>query len=88
MIEFGQPLALLGGLAVSLPILAHMAFRRVSEKRLFPSLRFLTPTSIPRSGKKRPSDWPLLLLRVLLFLVIVMILADPCLLYTSDAADE
>ena len=81
MIEFGQPLALLGGLAVSLPILAHMAFRRVSEKRLFPSLRFLTPTSIPRSGKKRPSDWPLLLLRVLLFLVIVMILADP---YWSD----
>ncbi len=81
MIEFGQPLALLGGLAVGLPIIAHMAYRRVSEKRLFPSLRFLTPTSIPRSGKKRPSDWPLLLLRVLLFVVIMMILADP---YWSD----
>jgi len=81
MIEFGQPLALLGGLAVGLPIIAHLAYRRVSEKRLFPSLRFLTPTSIPRSGKKRPSDWPLLLLRVLLFVVIMMILADP---YWSD----
>lgn len=77
MIEFGQPLALFGGLALSLPILAHMAYRRITEKRLFPSLRFLSPTTIPRSGRKRPSDWPLLLLRLLLFTAIVLILADP-----------
>jgi len=77
MIEFGQPLALWGGLAVALPILAHMAYRRISEKYFFPSLRFLTPTTIPRSGKKRPSDWFLLLIRILLFFCIVMILADP-----------
>lgn len=77
MIEFGQPLALVGGLAVALPILAHMAYRRITEKYFFPSLRFITPTTIPRSGKKRPSDWFLLLLRILLFFCIVMILADP-----------
>ena len=77
MIEFGQPAALWTALSIGLPILAHMAYRRVSEKFYFPSLRFIRPSQIPRTGKRTPSDIPLLLLRILLFIVLTALLADP-----------
>ena len=70
MIEFGQPAALWTALSIGLPILAHMAYRRVSEKFYFPSLRFIRPSQIPRTGKRTPSDIPLLLLRILLFITL------------------
>ena len=77
MIEFAQPAALWTSLAIGLPLLAHMAYRRVTEKFYFPSLRFIRPSQIPRTGKRRPSDIPLLFLRILLFLIISALLADP-----------
>ena len=77
MIEFAQPAALWTALAVGLPILAHMAYRQVTRKHPFPSLRFIRPSRIPRTGKKKPSDIPLLLLRILLFLILSALLADP-----------
>jgi hypothetical protein len=77
MIEFGQPAALWTALSIGLPILAHMAYRRVSEKFYFPSLRFIRPSQIPRTGKRTPSDIPLLLLRILLFITLAVLLADP-----------
>ena len=83
MIEFGQPAALWTGLAIGLPILAHMAYRRITQKHAFPSLRFITPSQIPRTGRKTPTDLPLLLLRILLFITIMLLLADP---YWSSSA--
>ena len=77
MIEFGQPAALWTGLAIGLPILAHMAYRRITQKHAFPSLRFITPSQIPELGRKTPTDLPLLLLRILLFITIMLLLADP-----------
>ena len=77
MIEFAQPAALWTALSIGLPILAHMAYRRVTEKFYFPSLRFIRPSQIPRAGKRTPSDILLLILRMLLFLVLAALLADP-----------
>ena len=77
MIEFAQPAALWTALAVGLPVFAHMAYRRVTEKFYFPSLRFIRPSQIPRTGKRTPSDIPLLLLRILLFLILAALLGDP-----------
>ena len=77
MIEFAQPAALWTALAVGLPILAHMAYRQVTRKHPFPSLRFIRPSRIPRTGRKKPSDLLLLFLRVLLFLALSALLADP-----------
>jgi hypothetical protein len=77
MIEFGQPAALWTGLSIGLPILAHMAYRRITERHAFPSLRFITASQIPRTGRKTPTDLFLLLLRILLFLAIMLLLADP-----------
>ncbi len=77
MIEFGQPLALWTALALGLPILAHMAYRQITDKKRFPTLRFLRVSSIPRTGRRRPSDWVLLLVRCALFSLIALLLADP-----------
>ena len=77
MLTFGQPLALWAALALALPVLAHMAFRQVSERFQFPSLRFIRAARIPRTGRKTPTDLPLLLLRVLFFLALASLLADP-----------
>ena len=77
MIEFAQPAALWTALAVGLPIMAHMAYRQITRKHPFPSLRFIRPSRIPRTGKKKPTDLLLLLLRVLLFLILAALLADP-----------
>ena len=77
MIEFAQPLALWTGLLVGLPILAHLAYRRIAHKIPFSTLRFLRTSTIPRSGRKKPSDLMLLLLRVLFFGCLTLILADP-----------
>ena len=88
MIEFGQPLALWAGLSLGLPILAHMAYRQITDRKLFPTLRFLSRSSIPRSGRKKPSDWLLLVLRCLLFVMIVLLLADPYIPAETAAADS
>lgn len=77
MIEFAQPLALWTGLAVGLPILAHLAYRRIIKKIPFSSLRFVRSSTIPRSGRRKPSDWLLLILRILFFCMITLLLADP-----------
>ena len=52
MIEFSQPAALWTGLAIGLPILAHMAYQTVTRKHPFLLLRFIRPTSIPVTGRK------------------------------------
>ena len=77
MIEFAQPAALWTALAIGLPVVAHMAYRRVTEKFYFSSLRFIRPSQIPRTGKRTPSDIPLLLVRILLFIILSLLLADP-----------
>ena len=86
MIEFAQPAALWTALAVGLPILAHMAYRRVTQKYLFPSLRFIQPSKIPRTGRKKPTDLLLLLLRMILFLLFAVLLADPY--WTVESSPE
>ncbi|MFP6899765.1 MAG: VWA domain-containing protein [Opitutales bacterium] len=77
MFIFTQPWAFLALAAIALPVLAHMAFRRTTKRQLFPSLRFIRPSRIPRTGRKTPADWLLLILRILLFALLACTLADP-----------
>ena len=46
MLTFGQPLALWAFAALALPVLAHMAYRQVTQRYPFPSLRFIKPARI------------------------------------------
>ena len=77
MFTFAQPWAFLALAAVALPVLAHMAFRRTTKRQRFPSLRFIRSSRIPRTGRKRPADLLLLLLRIALFVLLACLLADP-----------
>ena len=77
MFTFAQPWAFLAMAALALPVLAHMAFRRTTKRQAFPSLRFIRPSRIPRTGRKRPADLLLLLLRIVLFGLLACLLADP-----------
>ena len=81
MIEFGQPLALWAGLSLGLPILAHMAYRQITDRKLFPTgCCFLSRSSIPRSGRKKAQRLVAagcFALSQILFLLIALLLADP-----------
>ncbi len=77
MLTFVQPMALWAFAALALPVIAHMAYRQVTNRYLFPSLRFIKPARIPRTGRKTPTDWLLLLARIMLFAVLACLFADP-----------
>lgn len=77
MLNFTQPwfLLALGGLI--LPILIHRISRSRPVAWPFPSIKRIRTTPLPRQGKRRISDWPLLLLRMLLLALLILALAGP-----------
>lgn len=70
------PAALLGGLALLLPLLLHRLPRHRGRHRSFAALRFIGRHSAPRRDAQI-SEWPLLLLRVMLLSTLVLWLALP-----------
>ncbi|MFP6854816.1 MAG: vWA domain-containing protein, partial [Opitutales bacterium] len=87
MLTFAQPWAFLALAAVALPILAHMAFRRTTKRHKFPSLRFIRASRIPRTGRKTPVDLLLLFLRILFFILLACLLADPRLVMPEESGE-
>lgn len=81
-----QPAAWWGVIAIAVPILIHLLVRRESRRLLFPSLRFLRTTAVASWRRQFVSDWPLLIIRVLILAVSVAALAAPVLV--SDARRE
>lgn len=72
-----QPWAWLGLGALVVPVLVHLLSRRPARTEPFPSLRFLAATPLRPTRRTRLSDWPLLLVRLLILLAAVMALAQP-----------
>ena len=74
-----NPLFLFGLSLLALPVLIHLVQKQVENGVRFPSLMFLQ--RIPRREKRRLviRNWPLLLLRCLLLLLIVLAFARPLL---------
>ena len=79
---FLAPLALLGLLLVSLPLLIHLLVRRRGRRLDFPSLRFLRETPSFQLYPRRIRQPLLLALRVAAIILLVMGLARP--LFTSS----
>jgi len=77
MLNFAQPwfLLALGGLI--LPLLIHRISRSRPVAWPFPSIARIRKTPLPRQGKRQISDWPLLLLRMLLLALLILALAGP-----------
>lgn len=85
MIQFAQPLWLLGLGALALPVLAHLIFRQLALPWPFPSLRFIRTAPLPRRGRRKLRDLFLLLCRLGLYACLILILAQPR--WVEDAED-
>lgn len=70
------PAALAGLLALLLPLLIHLARREEHTPLPFAALRWLQLRARPQQ-RIRISEWPLLLLRMLLLALLVLLLAGP-----------
>lgn len=71
------PLALLGLLGLSLPLIAHLLGRERPEKIRFAALRFVSAREPVITQRRELRDRPLLLLRLLLLAAFVLVLARP-----------
>lgn len=78
------PLALLGLLGLSLPMIAHLLGRERPQKIRFAAVRFVQPRDPIITQRRELRDWPLLLIRLLLLAVFVLVLARP--VVSSEAA--
>lgn len=72
-----QPAAWWGLVALAIPILVHLLARHQGRRLPFPSLRFLRTTRLAALRRRIISDWPLLVVRILILAVAVGALAAP-----------
>lgn len=78
------PLFLAGAAAIGLPILAHLIRRRPRGQTTFSSLMFLRPSPPRLTRRSRLDQWPLLLVRSLVILLLAIAFARP---FWRSAAD-
>lgn len=74
---FLTPLYLLGGLAVSLPILFHLIRRTPKGRQVFSSLMFLQPSPPRVTKRSRVEDWWLLILRGIAICLLALAFSRP-----------
>jgi hypothetical protein len=75
--NFLAPLFLLGGLAVTVPIIFHLIRRSTKERTIFSSLMFLAPSPPQLSKKNRLEHIILLALRCLALVLLATAFARP-----------
>lgn len=77
MIAFANPWAWLGAAALALPIAVHLLRRHRATRRPFPTLRFLPDARVVAVRRHRPTDVPLMLIRLAVVAAAVIALAQP-----------
>ena len=75
--NWATPWAWMLAATIALPLVAHLWSRRQPTSVPFPSLRFLRATSPVSRRLRRVQDWPLLLWRALIVLVVTAAAAGP-----------
>jgi hypothetical protein len=76
---FLLPAFLAGLAALAVPIVLHLRQREREKPQPFPSLMFLARIPIRTAQRRRITDWPLLLLRLLALTLLVLAFARPLL---------
>ncbi|MDJ1495997.1 BatA domain-containing protein [Cytophagaceae bacterium DM2B3-1] len=66
--------------ALAIPILIHLYNRRPTKVKILGSLRWLTEVQPAQANFRRVQQWPLLLIRLALLVVVILLLVD---LYTT-----
>ena len=74
---FALPLALLLGAMIAGPVLAHLVRRTELPRRAFPAVKLLERVASDARSRRRISDLPLLIARILLVLALVLSVASP-----------
>jgi hypothetical protein len=72
-----NPAALVGLLALAVPVLVHLFGRRIARRQRFPSLRLLRDARATPATRSQPSDILLLLLRCAVIAAAALALAQP-----------
>lgn len=85
--SFLTPLYLLGGLAITLPIVFHLIRRTPKGRQVFSSLMFLDASPPRMTKRNRIEDWLLLLLRSLAVCLLAIAFARPF-LRAQDQLDQ
>ncbi len=80
---FLVPAFLAGLLAIAVPVVLHLRHRDKDRPFKFPSLMFLEQLPIRTAQRRRVTDWPLLLLRVLALALLAFAFARP--VFTKQA---
>jgi len=83
MIQILYPLGLLAALGIVIPVIIHLWNIRTGKTLKIGSVFLLGTPSDQRSRSFRVHDWPLLLLRSLLILLVAFILAEPMFIRTQ-----
>ena len=73
----GSPLALLGLLAVAVPIIIHLLGRYRQRIEKFPTLQFIGNSRQTPTSRLRISDWQLLMVRIAIVVTAVLALTQP-----------
>jgi hypothetical protein len=87
-VEFGVPWALVGLIAVGIPIVAHLLRRQKLPEQALPTIAFLHRLHATRAARLRVVDWLLLLIRMLLVSVLVLVAAAPYRVVRSSLLDR
>src|SRR3954462_5020244 len=77
MMQWLNPWALAGLLAVGVPLLIHLLGRQRAQPLRFPTLRFLGASRLVPTRRKRITDLPLLIIRMLIVAAAAIALAQP-----------
>lgn len=85
---FLVPAFLAGLLALAVPIVLHLRHRDKDRPFKFPSLMFLEQLPIRTAQRRRVTDWPLLLLRMLALALLAFAFARPVFTRQSLAASD
>src|SRR5205085_7930726 len=80
------PIFLAGLAAIALPVILHLRHREKDKPQEFPSLMFLQQLPIRTAERRKITDIPLLLLRVLALALIALAFARP--VFSGQAAAE
>jgi hypothetical protein len=85
-LDWLNPAALAGLAVIAGPVLVHLLRRQRAPRVTFPTLRFLVPTRAPAAKLRRPSDLPLLCLRVTIVAAAAIAATQPVFVTTGRRA--
>ncbi|WP_269542764.1 vWA domain-containing protein [Cerasicoccus fimbriatus] len=85
MLAFGAPAFLWALAALAAPVIVHLINRERAVVLKFPSVRYIDQSRLPQEGRRRLRDWLLLLLRLMVYAMVILALANPRWIDTTDA---